>query len=576
MPNVVRRTSSATLLAYDVHPILRRIYAQRGVTDPRQLQQSVNLLHPCEALSGVDAAVGLLERALKEDETVLVVGDFDADGATSTALAVRALRAFGARHVHYLVPNRFRDGYGLTPEIVAAGAAMSSQLLITVDNGISGIEGVAAAHAQGMRVLITDHHLPGSRLPAADAIVNPNLIGDQFPSKCLAGVGVVLYLMIALRKRLRETGWYAPLGIPEPNLASWLDLVALGTVADVVPLDHNNRILVEQGLRRIRAGLCVPGIRAILRVADRDPERIVAADLGFAVGPRLNAAGRLADMRLGIECLLSDDEAQAAAFAQRLDELNRQRREIEGKMHAQALRILQAAGAELGQSSAAYGMCLFDPSWHQGVIGILAGRIKERMHRPVVVFADAGDGTLKGSARSIPGLHVRDVLETIATQNPGLVTRFGGHAMAAGLSLPVAHFPVFREAFDRVVRALVTPEQMNGVLYSDGELAEADFTLEVARILRKAGPWGQGFPEPVFDGLFDVISHSVIGARHLKLAVKPQGCDCVLQAMAFNAATPAWLPRTRALHMLYRLEENVYQGLARPQLTVSHMQPAPT
>jgi single-stranded-DNA-specific exonuclease len=442
-------------------------------------------------------------------------------------------------------------------------------------SGVSSIEGVAAARARGMRVLITDHHLPGPQLPAADAIVNPNLRGDRFPSKNLAGVGVIFYVMLALRKRLRELGWFARRGVAEPNLACYLDLVALGTVADVVPLDQNNRILVEQGLRRIRAGLCVPGIRALLRVAGRAPERAVAADLGFAAGPRLNAAGRLQDMGLGIECLLCDEDAHAMTLARQLDELNRQRREIEGQMHAQALLALQEIDEHLGQDGLPHGLCLFDAGWHQGVIGILASRIKERFHRPVIAFADSGDGMLKGSARSIPGLHIRDALDAVATQNPGLVTRFGGHAMAAGLSLPAAHLNTFRKAFDRAVRAIITPEHLDGVLYTDGELNEADFTPDVARLLRAAAPWGQGFPEPVFDGVFEVVNHRMVGERHLKLVVRPKGCVCLLEAMVFNREAFDWREDTNTARLVYRLEENEFQGLIRLQLTVTHFQSPP-
>jgi single-stranded-DNA-specific exonuclease len=574
-PKILPRVATSGLLENDLHPLLKRLYAQRGINDALELQSSVSFLHSCEALSGIDAATALLAQALEQNHRILVVGDFDADGATSTALAVRALRAFGAREVHYFVPNRFEYGYGLTPEIVAAGASLSPDLLITVDNGVSSIEGVAEARARGMRVLITDHHLPGPRLPSADAIVNPNLRNDHFPSKHLAGVGVIFYVMLALRKGLRDAGWFARRSLKEPNLASYLDLVAVGTVADVVPLDQNNRILVEQGLRRIRAGQCIPGIRALLRVAGRLPERAVASDIGFAVGPRLNAAGRLQDMRLGIECLLCDEAAPAMALAGQLDALNRQRREIEGQMHAQALLALQQIDARLGQDGLPHGLCLFDPGWHQGVIGILAARIKERFHRPVIAFADAGDGMLKGSARSIAGLHMRDALDSCAAQNPGLITRFGGHAMAAGLSLPAARLETFRQAFDRAVRAIVTPEQLDGVLYTDGELGEADFTIDIARLLRSAGPWGQGFPEPVFDGVFDIVNHRSIGERHLKLLVRPRGCTCVLDAMVFNADAFDWREGVTAVHMLYRFDESEYQGAISPQLTVTYMSPVP-
>jgi single-stranded-DNA-specific exonuclease len=568
---ILPRIAGTSSLPDDLHPLLKRIYAQRGITNARQLQASVSCLHPCEALSGIEMATSLLMQALERDYRILIVGDFDADGATSTALAVRALRAFGARDVYYLVPNRFEYGYGLTPEIVAAGALLSPDLLITVDNGVSSIEGVTAARACGMCVLITDHHLPGDQLPAADAIVNPNLRGDVFPSKNLAGVGVIFYVMLALRKRLREAGWFAARDLTEPNMASYLDLVALGTVADVVLLDQNNRILVEQGLRRIRAGRCAPGIRWLLHVAGRSSERAVASDLSFAVGPRLNAAGRLQDMRLGIECLLSDDATYTLKLARHLDQLNHQRREIEGQMHAQALLALQGIDADIDQEGLPCGLCLFDARWHQGVIGILASRIKERFHRPTIAFADNGDGMLKGSARSIPGVHIRDVLHAVATQHPNLIARFGGHAMAAGLSLPAVNLDVFRSTFDQAVRAVVTPELLDGVIYTDGELNETDFTLDTARLLRGAGPWGQGFPEPVFDGVFEIVNHHVIG-NHLKLKVKPKGSTCLLEAMVFNAETFDWHEGVNAVYMLYRFEENDYQGLIRPQLTVTHLQ----
>jgi single-stranded-DNA-specific exonuclease len=570
-PIIVPRPAASARLPDDLHPLLRRIYAQRGITDARQLRSSVAFLHPCEGLSGIDAATALLVQALDQDQRILVIGDFDADGATSTTLAVRALRAFGARDVQYLVPNRFEYGYGLTPEIVAAGATLKPDLLITVDNGVSSIEGVAAARAHGMRVLITDHHLPGQELPAADAIVNPSLCGDTFPSKCLAGVGVIFYVMLALRQRLRAAGWFAQRGIAEPNLAHYLDLVALGTVADVAVLDHNNRILVEQGLRRIRAGRCVPGISWLLRLAGRCPERAVASDLGFAAGPRLNAAGRLQNMSLGIECLLSDDETHAMHLVGQLEELNRRRREIEARMHAQALLAIQAIDSSLSHDSLPCGLCLFDAAWHQGVIGILASRIKERFHRPAIAFADAGEGMLKGSARSIPGVHIRDVLDAIAVQNPKLITHFGGHALAAGLSLPAENMGPFRAAFDQAVRAVITPEQLDGVIYTDGELEEADFTADVARLLRDAGPWGQGFPEPVFDGVFEIVHRRMIGERHLRLRVRPKDCACLLDAVAFNVEAFDYQDDANAVHLLYRLEENEYQGLIRPQLSITYM-----
>lgn len=550
--------------------VLRRVYAARAVA-PDQLDASLARLHPASSLSGLDDAVELLETALREQQRILVVGDFDADGATSSALAVRALRAFGHRDFGYLVPNRFEYGYGLTPEIVELARARRPDLLITVDNGISSVAGTAAAKAAGMRVLITDHHLPGQALPAADAIVNPNLAGDAFPSKHLAGVGVIFYVMLALRARLREAGWFQAKGIPEPNMADLLDLVALGTVADVAVLDYNNRILVEQGLRRIRAGRCCQGILALLRDAGRDPRRVVAADLGYAVGPRLNAAGRLEDMSLGIACLLADDPEQAAAMAAELGELNRQRREIEGAMQQEALALLEEL--ERDAEGLPPGLCLMDPGWHQGVIGILASRIKERFHRPVIAFAPAGEGVLKGSARSIQGLHIRDLLERIANRHPGLITRFGGHAMAAGLSLAVEDFPRFEAAFTAAVAEELSDEMLTGELLTDGELAADEHDLRIAEILREAGPWGQGFPEPLFDGEFEVAQSQIVGGRHVKLTVCHPHSRQRLEAIAFNGVDYGWHEIRRAVRMVYRLDVNEFRGRRSLQLMAEYMEP---
>lgn len=570
-PVIVRRQSgtSEQALGGDLEPLLRRIYAARNVRSRRELETGFQQLQPMDRLGGLDQAVSLLETALRERQRVLVVGDFDADGATSSALVVRGLRALGATDVRYLVPNRFEYGYGLTPEIVAVAAAQRPQLIMTVDNGVSSIEGVAAARARGIRVLVTDHHLAGERLPAADAIVNPNLAGDTFPSKHLAGVGVAFYVLLALRARLRADGWFDRSGGRGPNLAELLDLVALGTVADVVPLDHNNRILVHQGLCRIRAGRCVPGIAALLELAGRDRGRITAADLGFVVGPRLNAAGRLEDMSLGIECLLADDPGRAREMAARLDQLNRERRTIEAEMQAQALEELERL--HLDGDGLPTGLCLFDERWHQGVIGILASRIKERLHRPVIAFAQAAEGELKGSARSIPGLHIRDALDAVAARHPNLIDRFGGHAMAAGLSLPRAHLEPFQAAFDEVVRERVDEDALRGVIYSDGELACADFSLETAERLRNAGPWGQGFPEPLFDGLFEVRSRRVVGERHLKLAVAPEGGEPVLDAIAFNQADDEHGAVGARVRLVYRLDVNEFRGTRTVQLVVEHI-----
>lgn len=550
--------------------VLRRVYAARGIAHAAQLDTGVEHLLVPERLGGLQRALDLLEQALEAGQRIVIVGDFDADGATSTALMVRALRSMGARQVDYLVPNRFDFGYGLTPEIVSVAAQRCPDLLVTVDSGIACLAGVAAARAQGMRVLVTDHHLPGARLPDADAIVNPNLPGDDFPSKHLAGVGVAFYVMVALRARLRTAGWFAARALPEPNLANLLDLVALGTVADVVPLDHNNRILVEQGLRRIRAGRCVPGIGALLQVGNRNPARVVASDLGFAVGPRLNAAGRLEDMGLGIECLLADDAAAALRIARQLDELNRARREIEADMKAQALAALESLHLEEGGLPT--GLCVYDPAWHQGVIGILAARLKEGFHRPVIAFAAAGEGEMKGSARSVPGLHIRDCLEAVSTRHPGLIRKFGGHAMAAGLSLAERDFAQFQAAFDAEVSRHLNADDLHGVIHSDGELTADELTLELAEALRRAGPWGQHFPEPIFDGVFEVQSQRVVGDSHLKLTLR-HGARAGIDAIAFNQASIGDLTGSRVV-LAYRLDANEFRGMTSLQLVVEHLEVA--
>ncbi|MDH3970607.1 MAG: single-stranded-DNA-specific exonuclease RecJ [Gammaproteobacteria bacterium] len=566
---IVRRSCSSTeQFPVDLHPVLRRVYAARAVESADDLDYSLERLIPPAELGGLTGAVDLLEAAVSGHQRIVVVGDFDADGATSCALCMRALRAMGATEIHYLVPNRFEYGYGLTPEIVNVAAELQPDLIMTVDNGISSIEGVAAASQQGIKVLITDHHLPGKQLPAAAAIVNPNNIGDGFPSKNLAGVGVAFYVMLALRARLRDKGWFRNEAIAEPNLAQYLDLVALGTVADVVPLDRNNRILVQQGVQRMRAGRCVPGIRALLEVAGRSLSRLVSTDLGFTVGPRLNAAGRLDDMSLGIECLLADDAKAASAMAARLDALNRERKDIESDMQSRALEAIE--NLKLDDKQLPVGLCLFDPGWHQGVIGILAARIKERFHRPVIAFARSGDGEIKGSARSVSGLHIRDALDAVAARHPDLIAKFGGHAMAAGLSLPEAHYPAFASAFDEEVSRQLSRDDLNGVIYSDGELAEQELSLETAQLLRDASPWGQGFPAPVFEGDFNVISHRVVGQRHLKMTLSPERGHCQIDGIAFNTEV---LPRgSQRVHMAYRLDVNEYRGIVTPQLIVEHME----
>lgn len=560
-------------LPADLPPLLARVYALRGVASARELDQALTALPAPQRLKGIDRAVDLLSAALSTDARILIVADYDADGATACALAVRGLRALGARHVDYLVPNRQRHGYGLTPAIVELAAARRPELLITVDNGIASLEGVAAAQARGWQVLVTDHHLPGERLPAADAIVNPNQPGCSFPSKALAGVGVMFYVLLALRARLRTSGWYGACGLTEPNLARLLDLVALGTVADVVPLDHLNRVLVGQGLARIRSGAAVPGIRALAEVAGRDPARLGCSDIGFTLAPRLNAAGRLEDMALGIECLLCDDPVRARELAVTLDRLNRERRDIEAVMQAAALEDLERLG--LDAAGLPFGLCLYDPHWHQGVVGILAARVRERTHRPTIVFAPGDPGWLKGSARSVSGLHLRDALAAVDARHPGLIERFGGHAAAAGLTLAEANYPDFAAAFDAEVRRHLDAGDLRGVLYSDGELAPGDCTLAIAERLRDGGPWGQGFPEPLFDGEFEVVAARTLKERHLKLSVRRPGLDEVLDAIAFGAAgsCPEPLPGTR-LRLAYRLDVNEWNGRRRLQLLVLHLEPA--
>ncbi|MFN2329410.1 MAG: single-stranded-DNA-specific exonuclease RecJ [Chromatocurvus sp.] len=557
-----------------LHPLLARTYAARGVTDPALLNLDLAGLLSPDRLLHVDRAAQRLAQALREGESLLLVGDFDADGATSCALAVRALRAFGGTRVDYLVPNRFDYGYGLSPEIVALARERSPDLIITVDNGISSVDGVAAAVASGIDVLVTDHHLPGEVTPAAGIIVNPNQPDCNFPSKHLAGVGVIFYVMLALRRHLRELGWFEQQGLAIPHLGQFLDLVALGTVADVVPLDHNNRILVQAGLQRIRAGRACAGIRALLEVAGRRAAGVVASDLGFAVGPRLNAAGRLDDMSIGIECLLADDESVASGYARRLDQLNRDRRLIERGMQDEALRLL--GSMQIDRLPVPAALALYEPGWHQGVVGILASRIKERLHRPVVAFADAEEGELKGSARSIPGVHIRDVLAAIDARHPGLIGKFGGHAMAAGLSLPASALSDFAQALSAEVERVASAEDLEALLHSDGGLAAAEFDVALAEELRLAGPWGQHFPEPVFDGCFDVMSQRLVGERHLKLVLRVPGSDRLLDAIAFNIDPAIWPdPEAQSLSLVYRLDVNEFRGQRSLQLVVQHLTVVP-
>ncbi len=554
------------------HPLLQRIYAARHVASVDHLDKSLEQLHDYRSLLGIDSAAAILADALMHDKNILIVGDFDADGATSTAVAIKALRLFGARNVNYLVPNRFAYGYGLTPELVAAAKSFAPHLIVTVDNGIANHAGVQAAKDAGMKVVITDHHLAAATLPNADAIVNPNQPNDPFPSKNLAGCGVIFYVMLALRRYLVDHQWFENKKIPVPNMSQLLDIVALGTVADLVPLDHNNRILVHQGLRRIRGGLCAPGIVGLLEAAGREFSRVSASDLGFAVAARLNAAGRLDDMSLGIECLLSDDAVRARELAQKLDAMNLERRSIEHDMQSQALQALKELNENL-RGELPRGLVLFNAAWHQGVIGILASRIKDRYHRPVIVLAPGQEGELKGSARSIPGLHVRDALALMDVKYPGLMIKFGGHAMAAGLTIRQEQLENFVRIFDEVVSPQLTEDQLRHCLISDGELSEEEISLDVAAMLRDAGPWGQAFPEPLFDDTFKIVEQRLVGDKHLKLRLMKD--KKIIEAIAFFVDTKKWPNhRCEMIRAAYRLDVNEYKGRSSVQLIVEYIEEA--
>ena len=549
-----------------LHPRLKQIYADRGVDDAAQLNRSAKALLHYDQLQGVEKAVSLLVEAIAHNKKIIVVGDFDADGATSTALSMMSLRMMGSNKHDYLVPNRFNFGYGLSPEIVEVAAQQQAEVIMTVDNGIACFAGVEKAKSLGITVIVTDHHLAAESLPIADAIVNPNQPGCGFLSKNLAGVGVAFYLMLALRAELKSNGWFEQQGLSVPNLATLLDLVALGTVADVVPLDDNNRILVHQGLQRIRSDKCRPGIQAIIDVADRQRSRLVASDLGFVVGPRLNAAGRLDDMSLGIECLMTDDPARARQIAVQLDSLNRERREIEGSMQQEAVKALE--GLNLEESALPFGLVLYQADYHQGVIGILAGRIKDKYYRPTIAFAHQDDNTLKGSARSIPGLHIRDLLEEINSRYPDIIDKFGGHAMAAGLSLPLKNLSAFEQVFHQIAEENLKDKPLAGELISDGELQAEDFTLDFAQCLKEAGPWGQGFPEPLFDGEFQLMDQRLVGSKHLKMMVKHES-GVLIDAIAFNVDLSLW-PNAQCNHvnMAYKLDINEFRGRTSLQLMV--------
>jgi len=572
MAKTIVRREIPSLPAVTDHPVLNRILLARGVTSAVELDYSLAGLIEPNRLKGIEQALDLLTEAFLTHKKILIVGDFDADGATSTALAVRGLRALGFKQVDFLVPNRFEYGYGLTPEIVAVAQQYQPELLITVDNGISSVAGVAAANALGIQVLITDHHLPGETLPAAAAIVNPNQPGCPFPCKALAGVGVMFYILIALRSHWRARGFFAQRS--EPNLAEFLDLVALGTVADVVPLERNNRLLVAQGLKRLRAGQCCAGIKALLQVAGRSAEKITAMDLGFIIGPRLNAAGRLDDMSIGIQCLLTDNPAQALEYAQELDALNRERRAIEAGMQKESQLLLAQLEQEL-KGQLPQGLCLYHPQWHQGVIGILASRIKDKLHRPVIIFAESAPGELKGSGRSIAGLHLRDALDEVAKRAPYLLKKFGGHAMAAGLSLEERYLTEFKHLFNEVVTAHLGPEGVAAAVISDGELVAEDYSLVLADQLAASGPWGQAFAEPTFDGEFIVHQQRLLNDKHLKMLVSPlEAPDLLLDAIAFNVDTQPWSHHLRPkMRLAFKLTPNEFRGQRSVQLLVDYGAP---
>ena len=557
-----------------VHPVLARVYAARGMCGGDETEPRLARLADPAALGGLDHACDLLIDAIKKDHRICVVGDFDADGATGTAVAVRALRMLGARDVGFCVPNRFRHGYGLSPGLVEEIRDESPDLIVTVDNGIASHAGVDAARALGMRVIITDHHLPAATLPLADAIVNPNVAGDAFSSKALAGVGVVFYLMLALRGRLRDAGAFGVGMRQEPDLSALLDLVALGTVADLVPLDANNRVLVAAGLRRIRGGRASAGVLALCRAAGRDPARIVASDLGFALAPRINAAGRLDDMSLGIECLLADDEAIANDLATRLSAINAQRRDMQATMVEQSEATVAAFIAEHGGDAFPQGVVLYQPDWHAGIVGLVASKLKERLHRPVVAFApmEEGSGDLRGSARSIAGFHLRDALAEVDTRCPGMIARFGGHAMAAGLSLALAHLEKFAAEFDAVARSRLDADLLERVLWTDGELDARELCFEVALALRYAGPWGQAFPEPLFDNIFLVESWRVVGEQHLQLRLLVDGRGEKFEAIMFNAAEA--MPPPARVRAVYQLDVDEWNGTERLRLLVRHIEAA--
>ena len=567
---IVRREVTGASLSSDLHPVIDRIYRGRNIANLDDLENGLKGLTHFNVLKGMPQAAQILANAVVQNKRIIIVGDFDADGATSTSVCILALRAMGYQNVDFLVPNRFDFGYGLSVPIVDEAAKQRAEVIVTVDNGISCIDGVTHAKSLGMQVVVTDHHLPGDVLPPADAIVNPNQPGCEFPSKNLAGVGVAFYIMLALKAELQQQGHFEKAGLAPPNLASLLDIVAVGTVADVVVLDKNNRILVHQGLQRIRAGKCRPGIKALVEVANRDCAHLTSTDLGFVVGPRLNAAGRLDDMSQGIACLLEDETIQARMIAAELDALNKERREIETGMKAQAETVLEQMALDEGDMPSA--LVVYREDFHQGVIGIVAGRLKEKYLKPVIAFAHQDDEIIKGSARSIPGVHIRDVLDEVNTRYPGVIEKFGGHAMAAGLSLPVAKLQDFERAFVDIARAHMAKLDGNHALLSDGDLSSKELCLPFAHLLRQAGPFGQGFESPLFDGEFALLDQRLVGQKHLKMVLKSDGANEV-DAIAFNVDLKSWPnAMVKRVHIAYRLDINVFRGQETVQLIVEQIE----
>ncbi len=562
----------------DIDPLLRRVYQNRNISDPDEISYSLKKLHPPQSLKGMEEATQLLGNAIKNDASVVIVGDYDTDGATATAMAILGLSRLGAKRVQYLVPNRFEFGYGLSEKIAHLALELKPDLLITVDNGISSIDGVAFLRDKGVKTIITDHHLPRKELPAANAIVNPNQPLCKFKSKALAGVGVMFYLLLSVRAKLRAEGWFVEKNMVEPNLADYLDLVALGTVADMVPLDVNNRILVAQGIARIRSGKCRPGIIALLEVAGKGYRNLASSDFGFVIGPRLNAAGRLDDISTGIDCLLANSLQEAREHAQILNEINVERRRIEKVMQEQAFEIVRELQLEIkgAESEAGWvsGYCLFDPSWHQGVTGLVASRVKDQTHQPAIAFAPTEEGLLTGSARTVSGLHIRDLIEGIADQSPNLILKFGGHAMAAGLTIEKHHLDEFKKCFHEAV----TEEFSSGVevdisIKSDGEISTNELTLDYADLLKNAAPWGQGFPAPVFDGVFKVLEQRVVGGQHIKFVLEGEHRG-VYDAIAFKAIEPGSEPgKFDFINMAYQLDANEFRGQRSLQLIIEKFEP---